>query len=86
MGGGRRGKGSGFILRQVLRKIMDGSDVSIPGFDRLAKDEGYAAVLELALDDMQSSHGIKRFLRKFRGVVYSNIKQLLCGCGNRIGF
>jgi len=57
---------------------MDGSDMSIPGFDRLAKDEGYAAVLELALDDMQSSHGIKRFLRKFRGVVYSNIKQLLC--------
>jgi len=33
------------------------------------RGDSYAAVLELALEDMQSSHGIKRFLRKFRGVV-----------------
>jgi hypothetical protein len=75
--GSRKGKGSGFILRQVIAKMMDGSDLSIQGFDRLAKDEGYAAALELAPEDMQSSHAIKRFFRKFRGVAYKVYRRVL---------
>jgi hypothetical protein len=30
-------------LRQILAKMMDGSDLSIQGFDRLRNDEGDAA-------------------------------------------
>jgi len=36
-----------FLLRQVMAKMLDGSDSSIKGFDRLRQDEGYASQLEL---------------------------------------
>ena len=62
--GSSKGKGSGFILRQVVAKMMDGSDLSIQGFDRLRQDEGYAAALEVNREEMVSSHTVKRFFKK----------------------
>ena len=47
--------------------MMDGSDLTIQGFDRLGKDEGYAAALEVNQEEMLSSHTVKRFFKKFRG-------------------
>ena len=44
--------------------FMDGTDMSISGFDNKKKDEGYAALLENKTDEMASSHQIKRFLHK----------------------
>lgn len=44
---------------------MDGTNMSIAGFDKKKADIGYAAVLENTLDEMASSHQIKRFFAKF---------------------
>ena len=75
--GSKKGKGSGFILRQVLAKMMDGSDLTIQGFDRIGKDEGYAAALEVRQDEMVSSHTVKRFFKKFAGTRYTVYRKVL---------
>jgi hypothetical protein len=60
------GKGLGLqqFLKQMFAFFMDGTDVSIVGFDTKKKDEGYAALLENKKDEMASSHQIKRFFMK----------------------
>ena len=75
--GSKKGKGSGFILRQVLAKMIDGSDLTIQGFDRLSKDEGYAAALEVSQEEMLSSHTVKRFFKKFRGSRHKVYRRVL---------
>ena len=58
----------GLVLEQFLKQMfaffMDGTDMSISGFDNKKKDEGYAALLENKTDEMASSHQIKRFFIK----------------------
>lgn len=63
----KKAKPAEFILRQVMAKMIDGSDSSIKGFDRLKQDEGYASEIEVKKQDMVSSHMVKRFFRKFIG-------------------
>ena len=63
----RKAKPVEFILRQVMAKMLDGSDTSIQGFDRLKQDEGYASEIEVQKKDMVSSHMVKRFLGNSRG-------------------
>jgi len=75
--GSRKGKGSGFLLRQILAKMLDGSDLSIQGFDRLRNDEGYAAVLEVRAGELVSSHLVKRFFRKFIGMKHRVYRKVL---------
>jgi len=75
--GSKKGKGSGFILRQILAKMLDGSDLAIQGFDRLGKDEGYAAALEVNQEEMLSSHTVKRFFKKFRGSRHKVYRRVL---------
>jgi len=60
------GKGLGLqqFLKQMFAFFIDGTDVSIVGFDNKKKDEGYAALLENKKDEMASSHQIKRFFMK----------------------
>ena len=53
------------FLKQMLAFFIDGTDMSISGFDRKKKDKGYAALLENHASDMASSHQIKRFFIKF---------------------
>jgi len=72
--------GKGLQLEQFLKQIfaffIDGTDMSISGFDRKKKDEGYAALLENHIQEMASSHQIKRFFIKFifiKDAVYNNI-------------
>ena len=59
----------GLMLNQFVKQIivffMDGTDMSITGFDRKKNDESYTSVLENTKDEMASSHQIKRFFGKF---------------------
>lgn len=52
------------FLKQMFAFFMDGTDMSMVGFDNKKKDEGYAALLENKTDEMASSHQIKRFFIK----------------------
>ncbi|MBI9069314.1 MAG: hypothetical protein JEZ09_18600 [Salinivirgaceae bacterium] len=49
----------------MLAFFIDGTDMSISGFDRKKNDKGYVALLENHSSDMASSHQIKRFFIKF---------------------
>ena len=60
------------FVKQILAFFIDGTDMSIAGFDRSKQDRGYAAVLENQPKDMASSHQIKRFFRKLMDKVISN--------------
>jgi len=61
--------GKGLRLQQFLKQLfaffMDGSNMSMSGFDDKKKDEGYAALLENTVGEMASSHQVKRFFAKF---------------------
>jgi len=73
----KKGKSSVFILRQVMAKFIDGTDLSLTGFDRLKKDEGYASVLEVKQGDMLSSYAVKRFFKKFTGFKHLFLTKIL---------
>ena len=53
------------LFLQVVCWFVDGTSRHIAYFDRLKEDEGYAAGLENAPEDMASSHTIKRFFKSF---------------------
>lgn len=52
------------FLKQMFAFFIDGTDMSISGFDHKKKDEGYAGLLENTVEEMASSHQIKRFFSK----------------------
>lgn len=52
------------FLKQMFAFYIDGTDMSISGFDHKKNDEGYTALLENKSEDMASSHQIKRFFIK----------------------
>ena len=53
------------LFMQVFCFLFNGTSRHLVYFDDLAKDEGYAATVENSLDDMASSHIIKRFFQSF---------------------
>jgi hypothetical protein len=53
------------LFKQVLSFLFDGTSRHLAYFDALAKDPGYAAVIETGPEDMASSHTIKRFYQAF---------------------
>ena len=52
------------FVKQIFAFFIDGTDMSISGFDKKKQDVAYAAVLENNPNEMASSHQIKRFFRK----------------------
>jgi hypothetical protein len=52
------------FLKQVFACFIDGTDMSMSGFDSRKNDQGYAAILENKLSQMASSHQMKRFFSK----------------------
>ena len=52
------------FLKQMFAFFIDGTDMSMAGFDKKKIDKGYTAVLENNEDDMASSHQIKRMFAK----------------------
>ena len=77
IGRNKKAKPAEFLLRQVMAKMIDGSDSSIKGFDRLKQDEGYASEIEVVKEDMVSSHMVKRFFRKFTGIKFKIYRKVL---------
>ncbi len=71
-----KGSGKGLSLKQffiqILAYFIDGTDMSMRGFDRKKEDAGYAAVLENTPEEMASSHQMKRFFAKL-GIFGNNI-------------
>jgi hypothetical protein len=57
----------GFI-KQMLAFFMDGTDMSMSGFDQRKKDGGHAAVLECGTGQLASSHQVKRYFAKLSSV------------------
>jgi hypothetical protein len=53
------------LFLQIFCFLLDGTSRHISYFDRIAKDEGYAATIETDMNEMASSHTIKRFFRLF---------------------
>ena len=53
------------FLKQMFAYFIDGTDMSISGFDKKKTDKGYASVLENTENEMASSHQIKRMFIKF---------------------
>jgi hypothetical protein len=53
------------IFKQLLCFLVDGTSRHLVYFDALKKDEGYAAAIETAPEQMLSSHAVKRFLGAF---------------------
>jgi hypothetical protein len=53
------------IFKQVFCFLVDGTSRHLVYFDALKKDEGYAAAIETAPDQMLSSHAVKRFFGAF---------------------
>lgn len=52
------------FLKQMFAFFIDGTDMSISGFDHKKKDEGYVALIENKLEETASYHQIKRFFSK----------------------
>lgn len=53
------------IFKQVLCFMIDGTSRHLTYFDHLAKDPGYAGVIETDIKKIASSHRIKRFFKAF---------------------
>lgn len=63
-------KGAGLIslFHQLICFFFDGSYFRLTHFDKLKNDEGYAASIETAENQMASSHTIKRFFKAITDV------------------
>jgi len=51
------------IFNQIICFFFDGTSFHLNRFDDLKADTGYAASIETALEDMLSSHSVKRFFK-----------------------
>jgi len=52
------------FIKQILAYFMDGTHMSLSGFEQKKNDKSYAAILENTLGEMASSHQIKRYFTK----------------------
>jgi hypothetical protein len=66
------------FIKQIMAFFIDGTDMSMTGFDRKRADGSYAAVLENKQEEMASSHQIKRFFGKFAIVNNFVFRRILC--------
>ncbi|BBO67048.1 IS1380 family transposase [Desulfosarcina alkanivorans] len=53
------------LFKQVLCFFADGTSRRLAYFDQISRDEGYAGSIETPIEDMASSHQIKRFFKAF---------------------
>ena len=75
-----KGKPIWNIFKQMFCFFYDGTSRHLVYFDQLKRDEGHAAVMENGLEEMVSSHQVKRFFKAFSwlcgGVFRRMLKQL----------
>lgn len=60
-----KGSSVAFLVLQILAFFIDGTKLSLVWFDTLQRDASHARVLGIPVEQLASSHMIKRFLRKF---------------------
>lgn len=60
-----KGQSISEVFKQLLCFFVDGTSRHLVYFDSLAKDTGYAGVIETEPGCMLSSHAVKRFFRSF---------------------
>ncbi len=65
------------IFKQIFCFFYDGTSRHLVYFDQLKKDEGYAAVIENSLEEMLSSHQVKRFFRVFSWIAGGAFRKIL---------
>ena len=65
------------IFKQILCFFYDGTSRHLVYFNQLKKDEGYAAVIENSLNEMLSSHQVKRFFRVFSWIAGGVFRKIL---------
>lgn len=72
-------KGIGLLeaFTQLLCFFMDGTNLALSHFDELAEDPGYAAAIETPLEEMLSSHQVKRLCGKFNVSLFARFRSLL---------
>jgi Transposase DDE domain group 1 len=73
----RKGLSLKQFITQMLAYFIDGTDMSMSGFDRKKEDAGYAAVLENTKAEMASSHQMKRFFSKLGEVKNDVYREIL---------
>lgn len=65
------------IFKQIFCFFYDGTSRHLVYFEQLKKDEGYAAVIENSLEEMLSSHQVKRFFRVFSWIAGGAFRKIL---------
>lgn len=68
------------LIKQVLCFMVDGASRHLSYFDQLSKDAGYAGSIETDMQQMASSHQIKRFFTAFswtRVFLFRRLLQML---------
>ena len=72
----RKGLAVWKLFHQAICFFVDGTSRHLSSFDRIKKDPGYAATIQVAQQEMGSSHRIKRFFKLFpwtTGMVFRRI-------------
>lgn len=72
-----KGKDIETIARQVTTSFIDGTDVSMTGFDRRSKSPELSALMECEQDDILKGEAVRRFFKKFNGSRYRLLRPIL---------
>ncbi len=79
--GGLRRNRKGWSIPEIFKQLFcffaDGTSRHLVYFDGLKQDEGYAGGIESSIQEMLSSHSVKRFFSKFYHYHYFLFRRLL---------
>lgn len=73
----RKGQNITELFKQMFSFLMDGTSRHLVYFDHLKKDAGYAGSIETDMEEMASSHMMKRFFKGFSFVRIYLFRRLL---------
>ncbi len=65
------------IARQIMASFIDGTDVTMKGFDRRSKSPEMSSLLECEQKDLLSGSSVRRFFEKFTGSRYRLLRPVL---------
>lgn len=72
-----KGKAIGTIVRRIVAAFIDGSDISMEGFDRQRNNPEYSALLECEREKIVGGSIVRRFFYKFLGTRYRLLRPIL---------
>jgi hypothetical protein len=73
----RKGLQLNQFLKQLFAFMIDGTNMSVSFFDSLKKELAYAALLEIKMEELASSHQIKRFFAKISDIGNNRYSSIL---------